>query len=65
MKILFNLYNFFQFEPGLMRYNAMLVTKYDHFKTSPKTTLIGTMLVIIPFGLYGYILKTRKVSLKM
>merc|ERR1712002_214374 len=50
----------FLFEPGLMRYNAMLVTKYDHFKATPKTTLIGTMLILIPFGVYGYILKTRK-----
>merc|ERR1711915_70429 len=50
----------FLFEPALMRYNAMLVTKYDHFKATPRTTLIGTVLCLIPFGVYGYILKTQK-----
>lgn len=47
-----------QFDTALQRFIAMKATGYDHFKPTPKTTILGMMLVGIPILGYAYLLKS-------
>ncbi|XP_069700382.1 NADH dehydrogenase [ubiquinone] 1 beta subcomplex subunit 4 [Periplaneta americana] len=48
------------FDVGVQRFMAMRATEFDHFKPSPKSSLFGLGLVVIPIAVYAYMLKSWK-----
>jgi hypothetical protein len=40
---------------------SMRATEYDHFKPTPKTSMYGLGLVVVPIIVYAYLLKTSRV----
>lgn len=52
----------FQFDPAIQRFASMRMTRYDHFRPTPKTSLYGLALTVIPFLAITYFIKGKRVS---
>ncbi|KAJ8943301.1 hypothetical protein NQ318_004742 [Aromia moschata] len=48
------------FDPAMLRYQALKVSGFEYFKTTPKNVIYGLAFMVMPMTLYGYFLhKTR------
>ncbi|XP_071537057.1 NADH dehydrogenase [ubiquinone] 1 beta subcomplex subunit 4 [Panulirus ornatus] len=47
------------FDPAIQRFAAMRACQYDHFKATPRTSMMG-FLILIPFVSYAWLLKRDK-----
>lgn len=54
-----------QFDPAIQRYNALKATKFEYFKVTPKSGIMGFLLTILPVGLLYYTVQSRHVSYKL
>jgi NADH dehydrogenase (ubiquinone) 1 beta subcomplex subunit 4 len=50
-----------QFDSGVQRFMSMRATEYDHFKPTPRTSLYGLFVIVIPMIAFGYWVKTTRV----
>merc|ERR1711980_51805 len=50
----------FLFDPALQRFMSMRASQYDFFKPTPKTSILGLLLFVLPIGGYGWLLKRDK-----
>lgn len=50
-----------QFDSGIQRFMSMRATEYDHFRPTPKTSLYGLCVIVIPMLAFGYWVKTTRV----
>jgi len=50
-----------QFDSGIQRFMSMRATEYDHFRATPKTSLYGLCVIVIPMLAFGYWVKTTRV----
>ncbi|KAK8741091.1 hypothetical protein OTU49_002492 [Cherax quadricarinatus] len=48
------------FDPAMQRFMAMKATQYDHFKPTPRTSLLGFTMIVVPFVGYAWLLKKDK-----
>ncbi|XP_063603959.1 NADH dehydrogenase [ubiquinone] 1 beta subcomplex subunit 4-like [Penaeus indicus] len=48
------------FDPAVQRFMSMRATRYDHFKPSPRSSLIGVAMLAIPILGYGWWMKTSR-----
>lgn len=49
----------FQFDPAIIRHQAMRVSGVEHFKPTSKT-LRALLMVVVPMVTYGYWIKTDR-----
>lgn len=50
----------FVFDPAIQRFASMRMTRYDHFRPTPKTSLYGLALTVIPFLAITYFIKGKR-----
>ncbi|XP_023720609.1 NADH dehydrogenase [ubiquinone] 1 beta subcomplex subunit 4 [Cryptotermes secundus] len=48
------------FDSGIQRFMSMRATEYEHFKPTPKTSMYGLGIIVIPIVAYAYLLKTTR-----
>ncbi|KAJ9573762.1 hypothetical protein L9F63_008845, partial [Diploptera punctata] len=53
------------FDSGIQRFMSMRATEYDHFKPTPRSSLVGMGCVVIPIALFAYLIKSQKVRCKL
>ncbi|XP_076046517.1 NADH dehydrogenase (ubiquinone) B15 subunit [Oratosquilla oratoria] len=47
-------------DPAIQRFLAMRSTQVEHFRATPRTSMLGFLLIALPIGAYGYLLKRDK-----
>jgi NADH dehydrogenase (ubiquinone) 1 beta subcomplex subunit 4 len=48
------------FDSGIQRFMSMRATEYDHFRPTPKTSLYGLCVIVIPMVAFGYLVKRSR-----
>lgn len=54
-----------QFDPAVQRFMSMRATRFDHFKPTPRSSLLGIVMIAVPIFGYGWWMKTSRVSTVM
>jgi len=52
------------FDPAVQRFMSMKATRYDHFKPTPKSSLLGFVMLVVPIVGYGWWMKTDREKLE-
>jgi len=48
------------FDAGVARFQAMRVNHYEHFKPTFKAFKVGMLAVVLPIGIYAWMLKSER-----
>ncbi|CAG9805620.1 unnamed protein product [Chironomus riparius] len=48
------------FDPAFYRFQAMRSTQWDNFKATPKNFKFGFLAVVLPVGLFYYLIKNER-----
>ncbi|CAL4243392.1 unnamed protein product, partial [Meganyctiphanes norvegica] len=48
------------FDPAVQRFMSMRATRFEHFKPTPKSSLLGFVMLVVPIVGYGWWMKTSR-----
>ncbi|VVC26913.1 NADH:ubiquinone oxidoreductase, subunit NDUFB4 [Cinara cedri] len=48
------------FDEGVQRYMSLKATRYEFFKPNPKTSILGVLLLVIPYCTLTYCIKKER-----
>ncbi|XP_025418605.1 NADH dehydrogenase [ubiquinone] 1 beta subcomplex subunit 4 [Sipha flava] len=48
------------FDVGVQRYMSLKSTQYEFFKPTPKTSLLGILLLVVPYCTLTYVIKKER-----
>ncbi|XP_050539662.1 NADH dehydrogenase [ubiquinone] 1 beta subcomplex subunit 4 [Daktulosphaira vitifoliae] len=50
----------FMFDAGIQRYMSLKATQHEFFRPTPKTSLLGFLFIVVPFGTLTYFIKKER-----
>lgn len=54
-----------QFDVGIQRYMSLKATQHQFFRPNPKTSMLGILLIVIPYCSLTYFIKKERVCIQI